>query len=225
MSKMKIILFCDILITLKLLKYYNGILEPLIFQVMKIKQNYMCKGVIVMIHRIKVNMEVIEAMLYFWQAASEKEQVSEMFFYDVAAMPGLSLTYDDEFNAESVRRVLSAIKNREIFSNTNKKERRFWNNNMWMMEDLEYTRLMVQPLKRLNLDYMIEKLNKSDIDAKYEEIEVFFSPLHMDDYVIKNNKLIINFFKVKPSDFDDNTYIGDTVLNEYIETKIMELLK
>lgn len=178
-----------------------------------------------MIHRIKINLEVIEAMLYFWQAASEKEQVSEMFFYDVAAMPGLSLTYDDEFNGESVRRVLSAIKNREIFSNTNKKERRFWNNNMWMMEDLEYTKLMVQPLKRLNLDYLTEKLNTSGMDSKYDEIEVFFSPLHMDDYVIKNNKLIINFFKVKPSDFDENTYIGDTELNEYIETKIIELLK
>jgi hypothetical protein len=176
-----------------------------------------------MIGRIKVNLEVIEAMLYFWQAASEKEQISEMFFYDVAAMPGLSLTYDDEFNGESVRRVLSAIKNREIFSNTNKKERRFWNNNMWMMEDLEYTKLMVQPLKRLNLDYLVQKLNNIGVTPKYDEIEVFFSPLHLEEYVIKGNKLIINFFKVKPNDFDDSCYIGDKELKEYVEEKVMEI--
>jgi hypothetical protein len=177
-----------------------------------------------MIHRIKINLEVIEAMLYFWQAASEKEQVSEMFFYDVAAMPGLSSTYDSEFTAESVRKVLSAIKNREIFSNTSKKERRFWNNNMWMMEDLEYTRTMVQPLKRLNLDYLIEKLNNAVPASKYEELEVFFSPLHLDEYIIKDNKLIVNFFMVKPGDVDENAYIGGNELKTYLEEKLLELI-
>lgn len=177
-----------------------------------------------MIQSIKVNLEVIEAMLYFWQATSEKEQVSEVFFYDVASMDGFKLAYEEDFNEESVRKVLSAIKNRELLSSDNKKEKRFWNNNMWMMEDLEYTNLMVQPLKKLNLDCIKEKLNDKFPHAKYTALEVIFSPLHLEEYMIKDNKLIINFFRVKPSDFDDSTFIGDKELDDYIEEKLTDML-
>lgn len=177
-----------------------------------------------MISRIKVNLDAIEAMLYFWMATKDKENISEMFIYDIVAMPGLALIYDDEFSEESVRRALSAIKNREIFSSNNRKEGRFYNNNLWMMEDLGYTNLMVTPLKVLNLEYLIEILNPKYIDSKYEELEVIFSPMHLDEYVIKDNKLIINFFRVKPSDFDDSTYIGEKELKVYLEEKLKELL-
>ncbi|MBU5593420.1 hypothetical protein KQI89_16890 [Clostridium sp. MSJ-4] len=177
-----------------------------------------------MLQNIKVNIDVLEAMLYFWQATSERENVAEMFFYDVASMDALKLAYDDEFNDESVRKVLSAIKNRELLSAGTKKEKRFWNNNMWMMEDLEYTKLMITPLKQLNLDYLVDILNKKVPEEKYETLEVMFSPLHLDEYFIKENKLVINFFRVKPSDFDDNTFIGDKELKSYIEEKLVELL-
>lgn len=178
-----------------------------------------------MINRIKVNLEAVEAMLYFWQAANDKENVSEMFIYDVAEMPGLKLTYDEEFNEESVRRALSAIKNREIFSRNNKKEGRFYNNNLWMMEDLEYTNLMVAPIKKLNLESLVEGLNSKYPSCSYEELEVIFAPLHVDEYLIKDNRLIINFFRVKPSDFDDNTFIGEVELKEYVKNKLEELIQ
>lgn len=42
--------------------------------------NYKFLGGIPMLKSIKVNLEAIEAMLYFWQAASEKENVAESFF-------------------------------------------------------------------------------------------------------------------------------------------------
>lgn len=177
-----------------------------------------------MLQRIKVNLEAVEAMLYFWQAASEKENISEKFFYDVADMAGLTCAYDEEFNGESVRRALSAIKNREPFVG-NKKELKFWNNNMWMMEDFEYTNAMAQPIKKLNLGKLVEKLS-SDIGAdKYDELEVIFSPLHSDEYIITGNKLVINFFRVKPDFMDEKTYIGEIELNEYIEEKLVELIK
>ena len=178
-----------------------------------------------MISRIKVNLEAIEALLYFWQAVNDRENISEMFIYDIAAMPSLTLAYDEEFNEESVRRALSAIKNREIFSSSNRKEGRFYNNNLWMMEDLEYTKLMVSPIKKLNLDFLIEILNSKHDCSKYDEVEVTFSPLHLDEYLIKDNKLIINFFRVKPSDIDDNTFIGEKELKSYIEEKLEELLR
>jgi hypothetical protein len=175
-----------------------------------------------MINRIKVNLEVIEAMLYFWQAVNDRESISEMFIYDVAAMPGLALTYEDEFNGESVRRALSAVKNREIFSRSSKKEGRFYSNNLWMMEDLSYTNSMVAPLKKLNLEFLTAEFNSKYPTSKYEELEVIFSPLHIEDYLIKDNRLIINFFRVKPGDND--TYIGDTELKQYVKEKLEELL-
>ena len=176
-----------------------------------------------MLQRIKVNLEAVEAMLYFWQAASEKENVAEKFFYDVADMSGLTCAYDDEFNGESVRRALSAIKNREPFVG-NKKERVFWNNNMWMMEDFEYTNAMASPVKKLNLDKLVVKLSGELGADKYEELEVIFSPLHSDEYIIKGNKLVINFFRVKPDFVQDKTFIGDIELSEYIELKLKELI-
>ncbi|EQB85957.1 hypothetical protein J2Z44_003054 [Clostridium punense] len=176
-----------------------------------------------MLQRIRLNLEAVEAMLYYWQAASEKDNIPESFFYDVAKMPALSAAYDEEFNEESVRRALSAIKNRERFTG-NKKEKKFWNNNMWMMEDLEYTKSMANPIKRLNLDSLASQLKDVKGSDKFEEVEVIFSPLHSDEYIISGNKLIINFFRVKPSDVDENTYIGEKELKEYIKEKIEELL-
>lgn len=177
-----------------------------------------------MLRRIKVNMDLIEAMLYFWQATNDREKVSEKYLNDVSIMPGLTLIYDDEFNEESVRKVLSAITNREPFSPANKKEGRFWNNNMWMMEDLGYTDLMIQPLKKLNLDSLLEKLQNTSLNEEYEELDIIISPMHLDEYKIIDNKLIINFFRVKPSDIDDSISIAGKEIKEYIEEKLKELI-
>ena len=96
---------------------------------------------------------------------------------------------------------------------------------MWMMEDLEYVNLMISPLKKLNLDYLVDILNEKVPQNKYDTLEVVFSPLHLDEYFIKENKLVINFFRVKPSDIDDNVFIGEKELKSYIEEKLVELLK
>jgi len=178
-----------------------------------------------MIQRIKVNLDVVEAMLYFWQSTNDREKVSEQFIFDVTEMPGLKYTYDNEFNSESVRRALSAVTNREIFSSANRKEGRFYNNNLWMMEDLGYTDMMVEPLKKLNLEALVDELNDCEGNKNFEELEVIFSPLHLDEYLITGNKLIINFFRVKPSDVDENTCIGDEEITEFIAAKLKELIK
>jgi hypothetical protein len=178
-----------------------------------------------MINRIKVNLESVEAMLYFWQAINERENLSEAYIYDVASMPSLKISYDNEFNEESVRRALSAIKNREIFSRDNQKEGRFYNNNLWMMEDLSYTGMMVAPIKKLNLDSLLEPLNTKYPKSALEELEVIFAPLHVDEYFIKDCKLVINFFRVKPDLMNpDVTLIGEVEIKEYIAEKLEELL-
>lgn len=176
-----------------------------------------------MIKNIKVNLEAVEAMLYFWQAVNDHESISEIFIYDIAAMPGLTLAYEDEFNEESVRRALSAIKNREIFSRSSKKEGRFYNNNLWMMEDLSYTNSMVAPLKKLNLEHLSPDLNSKYPGTKHEELEVIFSPLHLEDYLIKDNKLVVNFFRINPG--EAGAFIDDKELKDYTQEKLEELLQ
>ena len=179
-----------------------------------------------MVQRIKLNLEEIEAMLYFWQATNDKEKVAEAYLHEITSMPGLSSSYDSEFNGESVRKVLSAITNREILSQKTKKESRFWNNNMWMMEDLSYTDSMVKPLKKLNIDDLVEKVKNVEGSSNYNELEVRVSPLHVDDYIIKGNMLVINFFRVMPSLEDEGkTTIGGVEIKDYIKEKLVELLR
>lgn len=161
--------------------------------------------------KIDINFEAVEAMLYYWQALKDKEKVPERFIYDIAEMPGLKDAYDEDFDGESVRRALSAIKNREVFASRTQKEARFWNNNMWMMEDLNYTDAMVQPIKKLNLD---------DLEEAGLVAEVIFAPLNLDDYVIKGNKLIINFFKIKPENGEG--FIDEKELKIFIKEKLTE---
>lgn len=171
--------------------------------------------------KIKINLEAIEAMLYYWHALKDKEKVAEKFIYDIAEMQGLKDAYDEEFDGESVRRALSAIKNREAFSSRSKKEARFWNNNLWMLEDLDFTDAMVQPLKTLNLDDLPENTEQDAREENGEEREVIFAPLHFDDFVIKGNKIIINFFKIKLE--NGKAFLGDQELKEFIGKKLVEL--
>lgn len=177
-----------------------------------------------MLQRIKVNFDTVEAMLFFWQTTSEREKVTEKYLNDVAGMEGLKLIYDEEFDGESVRRAMSAISNREPFQSKSKKEGRFWNNNLWMLEDLEYTNSMLQPIKKLNLDTIIKELNSIKASKEFETIEVFFVPFHTEEYVISDNKLIINFFRVRPDFVSEKTYIGELEITDFIKEKITELL-
>lgn len=174
-----------------------------------------------MLKNITLNLEAIEALHFFWIAASEKDQVDERFFHDLGEMAAVKLCFDEEFTAESVRRALSAIKNREPFSG-NKDERKFWNLNMWAMEDLELTASMITPIKKLNLDDMVSDLSK---DSKYETLEVYFSPIHNDEFRIIDNKLLINFFRIRTSFVDDSVMIGEVELEQYIKEKLLEVLK
>lgn len=177
-----------------------------------------------MVQRIKVNFDTVEAMLFFWQTTNDREKVTEKYLNDVANMEGLKLTYDEEFDGESVRRAMSAVSNREPFQSKSKKEGRFWNNNLWMLEDLEYTNSMLQPIKKLNLDAIIDEINSAKVSKDFETIEVFFVPFHTEEYIIIDNKLIINFFRVRPDFVNEKTFIGEMEITDFIKEKIIELL-
>lgn len=176
-----------------------------------------------MIRNIKVNLEILEQMLYFWQASSENEKVAESYLNQIAEQKELSLIYDDELNGPGVRKVLSSITNRERMSDATQREWKFWNNNMWVMEDKVILDNMVRPIKKLNVDSLIEKINAKK-DIKHENIEIIFIPGTTEEYIINDNQLVINFFKVMADLFDeDKVTIDGKPINDYIEEKILEI--
>lgn len=189
-----------------------------------------------MLKKIKLNLNVMESMLYYWEATNEKEKVGEAFIKAVAGAPEMKLTYDADFDEESARKGLSAISNREPFTPNSRNEGRFWNDNMWMLEDMDYMRAIMQPLKVLNVDSVIEEINSKG-DFPTEEVEVIFLPLHLKPYYISGNKLIINFFAVKPDrveskpvvvgnvelDLESREFIKIQDLKTFIASKLMEI--
>lgn len=177
-----------------------------------------------MIKQIELNLESIESMLYLWTALSEKEKVSESFFLDVAKMYPLKAIMNENFNEESVRKVLSAIQNRELLSVATKEEKRFWNNNMWMMEDLELPLLMAKPIKTLNVNHLIDSLNSEFPNNDKEILKVYIAPLHLEDYYIVDGNLIINFFRIMLPD-GENAQIEGQKIEDYIFDRLKEILK
>lgn len=176
-----------------------------------------------MIKNIKINLDLLESMLYYWKATSEREKVGEKYLFTICDHPNMKACYNDEFDAESVRKTLSAISNREIFKAASKKEGRFWNNNMWMLEDLDYTMTMLSPLKVLNLDEEIKGIaTKEDI----ETVNLVVIPGHMDIYYVDKatNTVYLNFFRITPSLIDDSVKIDDVDMKEYIVNTIKELV-
>lgn len=103
-----------------------------------------------MLKSIKINYEIIELMQYFWETTSSRGKVADSYFVEISQKEEMKPLYGDDFSPESFRSVLSAIMNRERLNNPSKKDSRFWNNNLWMMEDLDNMRAMLKPIKLLN---------------------------------------------------------------------------
>lgn len=169
--------------------------------------------------KININTEVVEMMIFFWSSVAEKEKVAEPYIISVAERPEMKLIYDDEFKEEGVRSVLSAISNRELLNGGSKRDKRFWNNNMWMMEDLGVMEAMIAPMKQLNLQE-----DEANLSTKsgYDEVNVIFVPGTTDFFKVVGNNLVVNFFKIAVDIFGGTgevTFDGKS-LKEAIEEKI-----
>jgi len=173
-----------------------------------------------MLKHLKLNLEAIEAIYYFWVAVTDRENVSEQFFHDIGQMEAMTNIYDEEFDSESVRRALSAIKNREPFSG-NKKEQKFWNLNYWAMEDFGITDMMIQPLKKMVIGDVLSQVEADKVP--HEDVEVIVSPMHFDEYRIVGNKLLINFFRIKVDFSDESVNIDGKSIDQYIAEKLNEM--
>lgn len=174
-----------------------------------------------MLKEIQVNTKALETMLFVWASVKDREKVSDFFLDELANSPEMKSAYDDEFNADSVRKVLSAISNRERLNEPTKKESRFWNYNMWMLEDPGMTDMMLAPIKTLNVN---EVKDQVPADFPYESVEIVFYPGQFEVSHQIDNKLYINFFVVKADLYDETKVtIEDIDLKEYVINKIKEM--
>ena len=152
-------------------------------------------------------------MLVFWSMISEKEKVSDLYIQDLAEMDEFKASFDSEFSSDSFRKVLSAVSNKELLNGMSKKEGRFWNYNLWMLEDMEFVAQMIAPLKKLNLD---------SLEAA-GDVEAVFVPMNMQESFSKDGNLYINFFKTIYNEFENNTSIEGKEVSAYIQEKLAEM--
>lgn len=167
---------------------------------------------------IKIDFDVLEMMIFYWESVASKDKMSDDYFVSIAEKPQMQIIYNKEFSPDSVRKVLSAISNRERLNDRTSQESRFWNNNMWILEDLENMRNMVAPVKTLNLNALVEKYKNV---SRFQELELIFIPAHMEEFYVDENKLYINFFKLIPNyENPKDIKIDGLPLMEYVGKKI-----
>lgn len=171
---------------------------------------------------IAVNLEVMEGMLYFWEATRSREKVNERFITEMASHPAMQSIYDGEFDSEVFRRVLSAVTNREPLAPVSRKEGRFFNNNLWMLEDLSLTREMMAQIKTLNLDAMAAELSREfEVDL---HTTVYFLPLHLEPVYTPGKSLAVNFFRITP-DFSGGASFEGQPLLDYLKDQLQSLCR
>lgn len=174
-----------------------------------------------MLKEIRINTKALETMLFIWASIKDREKVAESFLDELAATSEMSSAYDAEFNSMSVRKVLSAIMNRERLNSPTKKESRFWNYNMWMLEDPEMTKMMLNPIKTLNLDSVKAEAPQ---DFPHESVEVIFYPGQFEVMSQKDHQLFINFFQVKADLFEEGKVsIQEKPLKDFITEAILAM--
>lgn len=171
--------------------------------------------------RLKLELNVFEAMVYFWTATLEREKVGERYLNDLAAMEGMGPLYDEGFSPESVRKILSAISNRELFRPESKKEGRFWNNNMWIMEDPEVMGKIVGTVKGLEAETICRGLP----EAVEGEMEVVFVPGHLEAFYSRGRTLYVNLFLFRYDFNADGIVFMDGPVEEVLRSRILEIIR
>lgn len=72
--------------------------------------------------KIVIKREILEMMLYIWDSVHQKEKIADSFFIGLADETDMKYLYDEDFTKESVRKVLSAISNRELLNKPTKRK-------------------------------------------------------------------------------------------------------
>jgi len=169
---------------------------------------------------LTMDLRVFEAMIYFWTATLEKEKVGERYLNDIADMDDMEPLYDDDFSSESVRKILSAISNREMFRPESKKEGSFWNYNMWIMEDPQVMKMIIETVKSIE----VKNIEKKICVNHEASIEIAFVPGHQKPFYIVGGKLFVNVFMFRYDFNKDAINYIDKPIEDYLAETISEIM-
>lgn len=174
-----------------------------------------------MLEQIIINYETIELLQFYWETAAKKNKMNESYFLEIAQKPEMQIIYTDDFNQESVRKVLSAVMNYEPVNNATAKELEFYNYNKFNADDPGNVEMMFPPVKTLNVD----ELKTMYPNTQQSQLIINFVPAYDMVYRIDDNQLTINFFKLTADWSDmDNVYISGQILKEFVLDKAKEIL-
>lgn len=162
---------------------------------------------------IKVNLNGLEIMLFFWNSIISKEKVNELFINDLCSMKEFSFIYKEEFTPDSLRTILSALNNKEPYK-ANKIEMKFYSNNLRIMEYIDDVLPTINAIKKLNMDLLSQKLGE-DIN------EIIVVPGTFNTITKSNHCLIVDFFAVRLS--ENSLIINDKKIEDaLIEISLLE---
>ena len=154
---------------------------------------------------IKTNLNGLEIMLFFWNSVMAREKLNESFLNDLCTMKEFSYIYNEDFNSESLRRALSALNNKEPFSG-NKVERKFYSNNLMILEYIDEVQPTIDTIKKLNLNKLEKEVS--------EDIEIIIVPGTSGNIQKHNNILLVDFFSLK------NTENGLVIAGENLKAAL-----
>ena len=163
-------------------------------------------------NNLKLNLNLLEAMYFFWTSVSSKEKISEKYINDVANDSAFTQVYGEEFTKESVRRCLSALSNREPFTG-NKAETIFYSRNLMILEYIDTLQDKMNAFKNLRLTDISNSLHYPSITS---DLTIFVVPSPYDTVVQKNNSIILNFFKFHL--IENQLHADGKSLQELLET-------
>lgn len=158
---------------------------------------------------IKINLNGLEIMVFFWNSIVSKEKLNEAFINDICTMKEYQNIYNNEFTFESLRTVLSAITNKEPYKG-NKKEMKFYSNNLRILEYIDDVNPIIDKIKKLNLDSLISKSEK--------DLEIIILPATTNSIVKFNNSLVVDFFALRL--IEDELLIGEEKLIDLIQKTV-----
>lgn len=175
-----------------------------------------------MLKAIKINFEVVELMDFYWQTAARKEKLADSYLSDVANRAEMKAFYTDEFDANSVRKVLSAVINYEPVNEATEKELEYYNFNKFFADDPGNVILALPTVKTLNVNELLDEFQG---DTKFETVEINFVTAYDVVDKIEDNVLTVNFFKLG-TDFKDfeTVLVEGKELKNYIHDKLTEML-
>ena len=175
-----------------------------------------------MLKFITVNYELIELLQFFWSTVAQGQKVNDAFIMEIAERPEMAAIYTDGFDEQSVRKVLSAVVNKEPVNEATEKELEFYHYNKFNADDPGNVAMILPAIKLLNLDHLKEDYKDA---SQFESVKVVFTAGYDFTSQIDGDTVIINYFKMGLSMVDFETIvIEDQPVADYVEARLREML-